>query len=328
MHPVGAIEEASRPPPEGCRGLDGGRSERVERWRDQRDAASTCVGSDGDELVVGAIRQQARGTRECAADCGLAAAAIAELSHEIATGSQGVPASEWHERAGRRVTGTGDGAGLVIAAPAVGALATGVAAIKLGTPRPAGAVRGPVAHRTPPGLDDVVWEVGHRCWGLALAHGSILNEGCHARHRLYGTAPRGGDSPRAHRPGATTLSPLESSQRNPWPLATTSTSRIVSLRCHNSCRPRNVVDRPGAGETIRNVWRSAHPTTETIRNVWPSARPTAETTRDVAIVDQWLETIRDVCSEAHAHTCHTTRAEQRMRIASFDAAPPLTPWPR
>jgi len=181
LHPVGAIEEASRPLPEGCCGLDGGRSERVKRWRDQRDAASTCVGGDGDELVVGAIRQQARGTCECAAHCGLAPAAIAELSHEIATGSQGVPASEWHERAGRRVTGTGDGAGLVIAAPAVGALATGVAAVQLGTPGPARAMRRTVADRTPPGLDDVVREVGHRWRGLALAHRSILNEGCHAR---------------------------------------------------------------------------------------------------------------------------------------------------
>ena len=56
LDPVVAIEEASRPPPEEFRGLDGGRGERVERRRDQFGAGATGVGAGGDELVIGAMR--------------------------------------------------------------------------------------------------------------------------------------------------------------------------------------------------------------------------------------------------------------------------------
>jgi hypothetical protein len=245
LDPLVEIVDAIGSRPGECGTLGSGRGERVERWRNQRGAGSTCIGAGGDELVMGAMWQQPRGTRERPADRGLTAAAIAEVSHEIATGAKCMPAPERDERAGCGMPRPRNRADVVIAPPSVGALSTGVAAIQLGTSRTARAMRRAVAHGAPPWLDDVVGEVGQRSRGQALAHGSILNEGCHAQGRLSQARKRHdrfsdhmGDARQRHDRSCDQRAPAGAFSRisrnvSGELFASTPTSRIVSRRCHN-----------------------------------------------------------------------------------------------
>jgi hypothetical protein len=172
-------------------GLDLRRCERVERWRNQLDAGSTGTRAGGYELMVGAIRQQPRRASERAAHGRLPAPSIAEVGHEIPPGSKGMPTAARHERARRGVPRPRHRASVVVAPPAIRALPTRVAAIQLRTTRTARAMRGAVTNRAPPGLDDVGGKVRQKWSGVALAHRSILNEGCHVPNRHAASANTG-----------------------------------------------------------------------------------------------------------------------------------------
>ena len=173
------------------------RRERIERRCDERGAASACVGAHRDELVVRALREEASGTGEGAADRGEPIPGIAQAAHVVAVGPECVPAPEGHEGPGGRMTRPGDQSSVMIAPPAVRPLPAGVAAVQLWAAWATCSVCRTVAHRTEPRLDDVLGEVSDRSILLVGAHERSVDEGCDgddlgAREPAAGRPPTGG----------------------------------------------------------------------------------------------------------------------------------------
>ena len=209
-----------------------GRCEWIERRGDKCRATPACIGTDRDELVMGPLFHEAGRSSKGAADRREPISEIALAPDEVAVRAQCVPTSEWHEGPGGRMTRPGNEPSVVVAAPAVGALAAGVAAVQL---RPTGAscsVRWCVAHRAEPQLDHVIGKVIDRSVRLVGAHALSVDQGCDigeprlARQRGAAGARVGSGSwcrralracsPRWHR---STSSPPESSQWETCPRA-------------------------------------------------------------------------------------------------------------